>query len=333
MDSLEVAQIDVRDEPLVRCWWELSRAAEMQGRSFDYSPSWESAWHLFSHGRDDVELVLLGGFEAGELRGGARLELPLTDNRHLVNVAYAVDVDHQRRGVGRALAEASYDVARERGRQVMITETFAPLDGPSPGLLFAEAMGFTQALVDGMKVVDLGDTEPLWDGLEAHAAQGQGGYRIITWRERVPDELVEHYCRLMELFMDEAPMGDLQVEAERWDEQRLRNREASNAARGRRALAAGALAPDGTLVAVTELFVRDGDPQGFQSGTLVDPAHRGHALGLGIKLANHRQARRWAPQCRLLVTGNADVNAAMNAVNQALGYREVERCVELQREL
>jgi hypothetical protein len=35
----------------------------------------------------------------------------------------------------------------------------------------------------------------------------------------------------------------------------------------------------------------------------------------------------------VLLTGNADVNAPMNAVNEALGYREVERCVELQRDL
>ena len=90
--------------------------------------------------------------------------------------------------------------------------------------------------------------------------------------------------------------------------------------------------PDGTLVGVTEAVLNDAAPErGFQSGTLVDPAHRGHGLGLAIKLANHRRLREHFPQCRLLMTGNADVNAPMNAVNVALGYREVERCVEMQR--
>ena len=73
--------------------------------------------------------------------------------------------------------------------------------------------------------------------------------------------------------------------------------------------------------------------RGFQSGTLVAPEHRGHALGLAIKVANHRQLREHFPECRVLLTGNADVNAPMNAVNEVLGYREVERCVELQREI
>jgi hypothetical protein len=34
-----------------------------------------------------------------------------------------------------------------------------------------------------------------------------------------------------------------------------------------------------------------------------------------------------------MLTGNADVNAPMNAVNDALGYRVVERALELRKEL
>ena len=70
---------------------------------------------------------------------------------------------------------------------------------------------------------------------------------------------------------------------------------------------------------------------GFQSGTIVAPEHRGRRLGLAVKVANHRRLREHFPECRVLVTGNADVNAPMNAVNEALGYREVERCLEMQR--
>jgi hypothetical protein len=73
--------------------------------------------------------------------------------------------------------------------------------------------------------------------------------------------------------------------------------------------------------------------RGFQSGTLVLPEHRGHALGLAMKVANQRAVRRLYPDCRVLVTGNAGVNVAMNVVNDRLGYREVERCIEVQKEL
>ncbi len=51
------------------------------------------------------------------------------------------------------------------------------------------------------------------------------------------------------------------------------------------------------------------------------------------QLANHRQIRAAYPELRLLLTGNAGVNAPMNAVNDALGYREIERCVEMQKDV
>jgi GNAT superfamily N-acetyltransferase len=122
------------------------------------------------------------------------------------------------------------------------------------------------------------------------------------------------------------------MEPERWDPARVRSRERRNANIGRHDVAAAAVTDDGTLVALTEVAVSDHAPsRGFQSGTLVDPEHRGHRLGVAIKVANHRQLRRRFPRCRVLMTGNADVNAPMNAVNRVLGYREVERCVEMQR--
>ena len=151
----------------------------------------------------------------------------------------------------------------------------------------------------------------------------------------MPDELVDDYCALNEAFFDEAPMGEMEIEPEKWDRKRVEEREARNLRTGpARAGGRGALAPDGTMVALTEVMVNERVTwRGFQSGTLVDPEHRGHHLGLAIKLANHRQVRTTYPRLRLLLTGNADVNAPMNAVNDALGYREVERCVEMQKDV
>jgi hypothetical protein len=83
-------------------------------------------------------------------------------------------------------------------------------------LLFATAMGFTPAIEEGIKVVDLPATEELWDALSEAAGERHHGYRIVTWRDRVPDEQVDGYCRLNEMFLHEAPMGELEVENERW---------------------------------------------------------------------------------------------------------------------
>lgn len=328
---MDIREVDPGDGEALRRHWAIGKAAEDASRPHDFYPAWES-FQLTSAGRDDLDVVLLGAFVDGVMWGAARLELRLLDNLHAAVCFYHVHPDRQRRGIGRALAEASYDLAVRRGRRVMVTETYAPVDDTSAGLLFAEAMGFTTALVDGMKTVDLPATEHLWDVLAAEVAGSHSDYRIRTWCDVVPDDLVPGYCRLNAMFFEQAPMGDLEVEAETWDVDRVRRRERHNARTGRHDVYAGAVAADGTLVGVTDVAVDEHAPQwGLQSGTIVAPEHRGHRLGLTVKLANHRQVRERFPGCRVLVTGNADVNAPMNAINDALGYRDVERCIEMQR--
>ena len=54
--------------------------------------------------------------------------------------------------------------------------------------------------------------------------------------------------------------------------------------------------------------------------TVVQPEHRGHRLGLAVKLANLDALARQAPGVRLIVTGNAAVNGPMIAVNDMMGF-------------
>jgi GNAT superfamily N-acetyltransferase len=331
---VEIRELDVHDQASVHRHWEIGRAAEGDCRPYDFYVPWETAWLTYAKGRDDYEMVLLGAFEDGEMWGAARIDHPLYDNLHSASGSFYVHPQRQRRGIGRALVAAGDEVARARGRRLMMTETYAPPGEDSPGLQFARAMGFKDGIEDGIKVVDLIETEALWAELEARTAPRHDGYRIVTWHDGVPQAFVEDYCRLNEIFFEEAPMGDLEVEPEKWDAGRVVERTERNRRTGRRELAAGAVASDGSLVGLTEAVINQRATwRGFQSGTLVSPEHRGHALGLAVKLANHRQIRSMFPDCRMLMTGNAGVNAAMNRVNDALGYREVERCVEMQKPL
>lgn len=308
--------------------------AELASRPYDFYVPWETAWLTHSRGREDIEMVLLGAFEDDEMWGAARIDHSLHDNLHSASGDFYVHPSRQRQGIGRALVTAGETVARRRGRRLLMTEAYAPVDQESPALLFARAVGFRDALEDRIKVVDLFETEASWAELERRTSPRHPDYRIVTWRGAVPEELVEDYCRLNGMFLAEAPMGELDVEPEQWTTARVAQQAERNRRTGRRVLSAGALAPDGVMVGLTEAVFNDRAAwRGFQSGTLVDPRHRGHALGLAMKLANHRQIRAVFPDCRVLMTGNAGVNAAMSAVNEALGYRETERCIELQKDI
>ncbi len=326
--------MDRADEGALRRFWELGKLAADATRPYDFHVPWESARAAGTEGRAGFRTVLLAVHDAGVMTGRATLVYPDLDNTHVAYADVAVDPARWRRGTGGAALAAAEERARSEGRRTVVVETFAPLDADGPGLAFALSHGYVPALEDRIKVVDLVATEPLWDALEAESRRRAVGYTLVEWTDRVPDEHVAGYCRIQGAFLEQMPLGDLDLEPEVWTEERVRTRNEESRRGGRRELVVAALAPDGSMVGITEAVLNDHAPhRGFQSGTLVLPEHRGRALGLLMKLRNHRRLRAEHPACAVLMTGNAGVNAAMNAVNERLGYRDVERGFELQKEL
>ncbi len=159
-----------------------------------------------------------------------------------------------------------------------------------------------------------------------------GDYRIVEWGGATPEEHIEEVCGALNRFISMIPTGDLEMEDLDFTPERLRRNEARGVDLGTTRLVGAALAPDGTLAGYTDLFVEQASRSRAGIGiTMVLPEHRGHSLGLGIKLATHRSLVAQVPECRIVVTGNADVNEHMNAVNERMGYRLVENILEFQK--
>ena len=79
------------------------------------------------------------------------------------------------------------------------------------------------------------------------------------------------------------------------------------------------------MVAYTDIAVTVHESErAYQWGTLVRTDHRGHRLGLAVKVANLRLLQETHPQITTVVTFNADVNAPMVAVNERLGFVPVQ---------
>jgi hypothetical protein len=215
-----------------------------------------------------------------------------------------------------------------------MTSPCSPVDRPGSGEAFLTAHGFELGIAELQQVCDLEESEPRWGDLAEQAAARHDGYRLEPWQDRVPGPLVEGYCLMGEAFIDEIPMGDLDVEPEVWSAERVRSRDDRFMATGRHQFGVLAYAADGACVGTTELFVNEAASwRALQGGTLVVPGHRGHQLGLALKLTNLAAVRRRFPQCRYVFTAVAGVNAPMNAVNDALGFRPVERLLEMQLRL
>ena len=333
MSDVQICEVEPRDEAALRSWWEVGRAASAE-RPFEAWPVWKVSRALLPVPRTDGRLTLLSAAVDGRVVGSARLWFFRSDNTHLAEGEVWVAPEARRRGIGRALLTELEDRTRADRRSVLLGTTFAPVGEESPGSLFAAAMGYPVASHEETKVVDLTRAPAGWAALEDEVAAALGGYRVEVFEERLPETHVEDFCRLLSAFLGEIPMGDLDLREAAWTPARLRENEERAVSGGRCMVIAVAVAPDGHLCGFSDAAVHRADPRHASvGGTLVLPGHRGHRLGLAMKLLTHRRVLELFPGCGYVQTGNAGVNAPMNAVNRRMGYRVVERCLDVQKRL
>ena len=261
--------------------------------------------------------------------------LPTYDNRHLLDLGIRVPPEHRRRGIGTALLHEARAYAADHGRTTVLAEVVEPLDvvqGGSAGSLFASRAGFGVGMVENHRVIDLPVPDELLQALENHAALRRNGYQLVEFGVRCPAKYVDRFCAAQSRFMHEAPLGDLDVEPEVWTPERLAEAEERRVRQGRDGFTVLAIAPDGSVAGYTQLVVPPSDDgRVAQADTLVLPDHRGHRLGLAMKVRNLRRLQEHHPDRTYVGTWNADGNAPMLAVNSRLGATPRERMLEYQR--
>ncbi len=234
---------------------------------------------------------------------------------------------HRRLGVASELWRVLERAVRLAGRTVVQVEVGHPLrDTPWPGMEFARRHGFTLALREEHLVLDLAASR-------VRAKEPLDGYTLRTWRDHCPAELLPAFCGLRERFVQLAPTGDLDVGEPAWDAARLRGVERRRADLGRSAWTTASVAPSGELVGFTDLMGTAAGDDVFQNETMVLPEHRGHRLGLSMKVANLWAMLADQPYRTLVHTWVSPDNAHMRAVNSALGFEPVELLDEWQRDL
>lgn len=161
------------------------------------------------------------------------------------------------------------------------------------------------------------------EGPRAREVAG-AAYRTLSWVGRTPPEHLEGLAVLLARMSTDPPLGELQVELETWDAERVAEYERMGEDMGRQLLTTVAQhVGTGELVAYTQ-FDRplDKPAMAYQEGTLVVPEHRGHRLGMLVKALNLQQLAEQAPSVERVHTWNAGENAHMLAINVTLGFRE-----------
>jgi RimJ/RimL family protein N-acetyltransferase len=160
------------------------------------------------------------------------------------------------------------------------------------------------------------------DALRHRAEASPAGYSLLTFPDRWPDAFLADRCELGRRMSTDVPVGEQQLDEEEWDEARVRAIEARLAAQDRAKVTTAARHDaTGRLVGFTEVVVPLGAPESsWQHDTLVMREHRGHGLGLAMKVANLWAVTERHPRVRTISTWNAGENAPMIAVNEKMGF-------------
>lgn len=267
---------------------------------------------------EDRQEVWLARDSQGEPHGWYLLSLPQRENQHQALVEPMVHPVHRQAGLGGALIRHAAGRARESGRTVLAG--YARVG--APGSAFANAIGARPGLSHVLRVLRLtGTPAGRLAALRAQAEPYAHGYALLSWDGPAPDDLVSGLAEINLSAWADMPRNAGE-EAQLWDENRVRLDERRITAQGMRwyTVAARSLA-SGELAAFTQVAVDPANPSwGYQELTAVARPHRGHRLGLLVKVAMLELLATREPQVTQIITGNAGANEHMIAINAQLGF-------------
>jgi GNAT superfamily N-acetyltransferase len=246
------------------------------------------------------------------------LELPTMENTHVAVLTITVAPDQRRAGLGSTLLRHAAARARELGRPVLSCE--ARQD--SPGSAFAAAMGARVCVTDVRRVLELSSIRAgHLAALRQQADRAAAGYSLVQWAGPCPEEYVDQVAAVSNA-LEDAPRAP-GIHPEYLTARRVRQLEHRLGVQGLHYYSVAARCDrNGDLAALSQLAVDPaGTGWGFQDITAVPRPHRGHRLGLLVKLAMLDLLATAEPGLDRILTGNAGTNHHMIAINAELGFR------------
>ncbi len=275
-----------------------------------------------------------GAFLDGEMVGESMVMGSRRDNLDRAHLLLWVVPTAARRGVGSALLAHAESRVAELGRSLVEAEV--QLGGPGrPSFLgFAQRHGYALVQEQVERQLALPVADGLLDRLEAATLPHASAYTLRVAEGPVPADLADGYARLLNRLNIDAPAGGEAPEHGARTAQDIADQDQEIHGAGRRRLTVFALSVDGQVAGFSCAIASPVDHRHIdQQATIVAPEHRGHRLGTLVKVALVRELQRAFPDKRVVHTENAETNAHMVAINEALGFRLTSRRGELQKRL
>jgi GNAT superfamily N-acetyltransferase len=239
-------------------------------------------------------------------------------NRHLLWASAWVLEPYRRRGIGRAWIPKVLELMDEHGCTVLSMGA-----EQESGHAFIRWLGAEPKLRERASRLDLRQVD--WQMVERWVRDGETGSpeaRLELHSRHMPDEILDEYSRASSELLNTMPFEDLDhgdivatAEQQRDWYQRLEISGSSHDVCLVRD-------PDGTIAGMTDVIQHPYEPEFVrQNFTGVHPRARGRGLGKWLKAKMLLHIRSTYPGAITVTTENAGSNAAMLAINHALGFK------------
>ncbi|WP_162260321.1 GNAT family N-acetyltransferase [Nocardioides sp. Root190] len=285
----------------------------------------------FRHGWDEEPDTPYLAVVEGRAVGWCAIGTSEYDNLDLAWLRVEVLPHERRKGHGTAMIEQLLSEVARLGRTSVGCEAWESAAADA----FASRHGFERKLSSINRRQVLADVDwPRLDERYDAALPFARDYVLERWPVPTPEERLDALAEMASAIND-APIGDLDYEDEVFDATRMRAYETAMAGRGEQIHRIVARhRPSDDLAAQTVVTTTSADPTwGDQHDTSVVRAHRGHRLGLLLKVEMLRWLREAAPDLTTIDTWNAESNDHMIGVNEVLGYQVLGREWAYQRSL
>lgn len=269
-------------------------------------------WELRDVTHADNPIVGLGGIQIAHLK----------ENQHIASFKITVLPERRQEGIARRLLHPIAVAAQEKGRTVLMTGSN---DRVPAGESFLLRLGAEQGLHSHTNQLTLSELDR--DALRTYCAEGErrcnNDFELIYCQSPIPEELLVPAVELGNQVARDIPTGDLSMETEQFTPEQMREMDQMGMASGSTMMALIAKErSSGAFVGLTTMTWRKHTPYIADQGiTGVLPDYRGRGLARYLKATMLENLLEKYPEVKFVRTDNADSNAAMLAVNTALGFR------------
>ncbi|MEP7331636.1 MAG: GNAT family N-acetyltransferase [Terracoccus sp.] len=334
---MEIISLDRDDDVMIKAVFGVITRSEIASRVRPIERTLEEYTSMirfqFPGEHDESAVAVVDGSPVGL----AQVFFPDRDNLEKCWFDLEVDPQHRGRGVGSALLEWLEERGRAGGRSMVLGEVCVPVGERQshPDREFALRRGYAVSSVEIVRSLPLPVDPALLERERQRVAAKTDGYDLSVHVGGVPNELRQGVCDCANRLILDAPTGDVEFEPESQTVDDYQTMLGHLAELSRTLVTTVAVHREsGVVAAYTDLALPANDSNiVFQWGTLVLPEHRGHRLGMAVKVENLAALSRIDSARTSVQTMNDEQNPWMVQINQRLGFAIIEEALSVRKDL